>query len=88
MRLLFASLLATLLITTSSIQAQQSQLGYEHVVPEKCWAMSAWNSAKQYDQQIDNPTVRLMSDPEIRAFVNDFHKRVGLIAPALVTSDQ
>ena len=61
--------------------AQQADADwYKRVAPEKCISYVAWNN--DAEKVIEgNATQELMADPDVRAFVDDMKKRVGLFAP-------
>ena len=68
--------------------AQQADADwYKRVAPEKCISYVAWNN--DAEKVIEgNATQELMADPDVRAFVDDMKKRVGLFAPAMMSEQE
>lgn len=67
--------------------AQQANADwYKRAAPEKCLSYIAWNG--DAEQPIEgNSTQAMMADPEVRAFITDLKRRVGLVAPAIMSSE-
>ena len=57
---------------------------FHRAAPEKCLAYIAWDASDEKPIE-GNSTQALMSDPELRRFVDDLQTRAGLITPALVS---
>lgn len=83
MRLLITLILG-LTITVSLAQAAQDPPldEFAYAAPKECWTYTRWNAPFSYDENSENATERLMTEPEVQAFVNDIRTRIGLIAPA------
>jgi len=54
--------------------------------PPECLVFSAWGGQQAYEADSDNATEKLMSEPEIKEFVEDMIRRTGLILPAMDSS--
>ena len=67
-----------------SIAKQADNDWYKRVAPEKCLSYVAWNS--DAEETIEgNATQALMTEPEVRDFIDDLKRCTGLIAPAVMT---
>ena len=70
------------LISTASVNGQNQK--FHSAAPESSWIYSYWNYTHVNDANSKNNSERLLSEPDVQAFVNDMIKRVGLTAPAMM----
>ena len=84
---LYSAIVAVSSIATTFGTASAQQKQFQEMAPEDCWVYSFWDAAVKNDPNSKNESERLLAEPEIQAFIDDIIKRVGLLGPAMMTSD-
>ncbi|MFK7766145.1 MAG: DUF1559 domain-containing protein [Mariniblastus sp.] len=81
--LLFICTVASIAMPAAHSVAQDGS--FQRMAPENCWAYSYWVGEVQYDANSKNRTEKMMAEPEVKRFVEDAIKRIGLLGPAMMT---